>query len=93
MNHKIFVRSISIYRESNMPTEGWIQSCFKCYILTSRDILFKTYKKNNNVCEINVFLCTSCKNKLKKKVTEYLAFYKKCDKYIIERYWRNSTTS
>ena len=27
-------KTIEIYRDSHLPSKGWIQSCFNCYTLT-----------------------------------------------------------
>ena len=38
------MKNIYIFRESKLPKEGWIQSCFHCYEFTSREILYKRKK-------------------------------------------------
>ena len=42
------IKKIYIYRDSHLPEEGWLQSCFNCYQITSKLILFKKYKTNKN---------------------------------------------
>ena len=38
-NRKKIIKEIYIYRESHLPTDGWIQKCFHCDTLTSKNIL------------------------------------------------------
>ena len=78
------IKKIYIYRDSHLPEEGWLQSCFDCYQITSKIILFKTYKTiKNNVeiyWEIYIHLCNTCKcdeNKERKK-----KFLNNYNKYI-----------
>ena len=90
MNKKI-IKSVYIYRESKLPHNGWIQSCFNCYIFTAKNILFRTHTKSNIIYEFNVFLCPLCqrdliKKKEKENVLLNMKFQNKCHKYIKKNY-------
>ena len=88
------VKSVYIYRDSKLPYDGWIHSCFNCYIFTERNILFKThYNKNTKTLyEFNVFLCPLCqrdliKKKEKKNILLNIKFQNKCHDYIKDNYY------
>jgi len=88
MNKKI-VKSISIYRDSKLPENGWMQSCFNCYIFTAKNILFKTHVNKNTTHEFFVYLCPLCQREFKKKNNEksYIIFQNKCNDYIAFNYY------
>ena len=83
------LKQIYIYRDSHLPEEGWLQSCFKCYQFTSKTILFKTYKtKKKNVeyyWEIYIHVCNKCNNYLKDD-KNYDEFLNKYNNYMNEHY-------
>ena len=82
------VKQIYIYRDSHLPEEGWLQSCFECYQITSKTILFKTYKTNKKnieyYWEIYIHLCNKCKNCLMENLND--DFLEKYDNYICEHF-------
>tara|TARA_X000000368_G_C22969052_1_gene684587 strand:- start:511 stop:789 length:279 start_codon:yes stop_codon:yes gene_type:complete len=76
------IKKIYIYRDSHLPEEGWLQSCFDCYQITSKLILFKTYKTNNNNAdiywEIYIHQCNNCKcDENEEKQKKFLNSYNK----------------
>jgi len=86
------IKSVYIYRDSKLPYNGWIQSCFNCYIFTERNILFKTHYNENikTLYEFNVFLCPLCQRDLIKKKNNVLLnmkFRNKCHNYIEDNYF------
>tara|TARA_B110000008_G_C16783149_1_gene489532 strand:- start:369 stop:674 length:306 start_codon:yes stop_codon:yes gene_type:complete len=88
------IKSVYIYRDSKLPYNGWIQSCFNCYIFTERTILFKTYYDEDmkTLYEFNVFLCPLCqrdliKKKKKENILLNIKFQRKCHDYIYRNYY------
>ena len=82
----MILKDIEIYRDSHLPTNGWIQSCFNCYSLTSKTILYKTIMQKNTIYDFRVYLCPSCNNKFKKKILGFIEFSNVCNKYIKKNY-------
>ena len=79
----IMLHKIYIYRDKeNLPEEGWFQSCFMCYTITSNLKLFDTFKKNKEIYEIYVYVCPPCKKKMETKVNYRETFKQKCIRYI-----------
>jgi hypothetical protein len=79
------IKQIYIYRDSHLPEEGWLQSCFQCYQITSKTCLFKTYKtkkKNSKTYwEIYIHVCNKCNNHLKND-ENYYDFLNKYNNYM-----------
>lgn len=101
-NRRKIIKEIYIYRESHLPENGWIQKCFNCESLTSKNILFKmlTEKKGCYIkyWEFNVHLCYVCKRNLysnkSENIKKFLKFSQKCNDYIVEEYpFLNNTDS
>ena len=95
------VKIIYIYRESHLPYNGWLQSCFNCYRITSKLITFKTihnkgylkknFRYNYSYWEFKVFLCGNCRRKLENKknccnIKDYTKFNSICNRYIKNHY-------
>ena len=95
------VKIIYIYRDSHLPYNGWLQSCFNCYRITSKLITFKTihnkgylqknYRFRYSYWEFKVFLCGKCRRRLEDKkncenIKEYTKFNSTCNKYITKHY-------
>lgn len=98
---KKIVKIIYLYRDSHLPCNGWLQSCFNCYTITSKTITFKTihnkgyFKKRfvyeYDYWEFKVFLCGKCRRKLEdkkdcKNIKEYTKFNSTCNRYIKNHY-------
>jgi len=77
------LRRIYLYRDSDMPEKGWLQSCFLCYAFTSRlnDFKKETCNKGSIMNHYVVFVCKDCVEKLKEKEI-YNKYEKKCEDYI-----------
>ena len=80
------MKNIYIYRESHLPKEGWIQSCFHCYIPTSHEIIFKRERVEKTIFQFNVYLCPHCRRKFRNNIGKSLEFTQKCEKYILQNY-------
>ena len=73
---------IFIYRDSHLPEEGWLQSCFKCKEITGKYFLFQTFYKEKDVYEFYIHTCSKCKKKFDNYPLVYVNFGDKCNKYI-----------
>ena len=93
-NRKKIKKEIYIYRESHLPDNGWIQKCFHCDTLTSKNILFKTITQKKGCYikywEFNIHLCNKCKRYLhsnkSENIKKFLKFSQKCNDYIVKEY-------
>ena len=75
-------KKIYIYRDSHLPEEGWIQSCFHCYTYTSSVIDYTFFKYKKVIYECDVYLCESCETLLQEDNTQKERFRNRCDRYI-----------
>ena len=83
------IKQIYIYRDSHLPSQGWLQSCFHCYSITSHNKLFDIYNTNKNnivLWEIYIYLCPKCKRLLNNDKLEYKTFNKEYEKYLFKNY-------
>jgi hypothetical protein len=78
----LLMKNIYIFRESKLPKEGWIQSCFHCYEFTSGEILYKRKKVDKIIYQFNIALCPRCRRIFRESPGLNMEFSKKCDKYI-----------
>lgn len=93
-NRRKIIKEIYIYRESHLPEKGWIQKCFNCESLTSKNILFKTLTEKKGCYvkywEFNIHLCYVCKRYLhsnkSENIKKFLKFSQKCNDYIVKEY-------
>lgn len=70
------------YTNRNMPEEGWMQSCFKCYQYTSNTVYFKQIKNRGEDFAIYIYVCRKCMNKINKSERLQNLLIRKCDRYI-----------
>mgnify|MGYP001318163826 CR=1 FL=1 len=57
-----------IYYETDLPKDGWFQSCIGCDIITSKTIFYKLINViNQPQIEIYNYLCETCKKKISNK--------------------------
>ena len=80
------MKNIYIFRESKLPKEGWLQSCFECYDFTSREILYKRKKVGKTIYQFNIAVCPRCCKIFRENAGQNLEFSKKCDNYIARHY-------
>tara|TARA_Y100000816_G_C25721881_1_gene380599 strand:+ start:160 stop:432 length:273 start_codon:yes stop_codon:yes gene_type:complete len=76
------IKRIYIYRDSHLPEEGWLQSCFKCAEITGKYILFKTFYKNKELYEFYIHTCNKCKGIFERNPIEYIYYSDDCNYYI-----------
>ena len=78
------LKQIYIYRDSHLPEDGWLQSCFYCYTFTSNIIDYTTIRYKRTLYECNVHLCPTCENFLHKpeNIEKQEKFRHKCNRYI-----------
>lgn len=58
-------KKFCMYYDSDLPKDGWLQTCIVCDRVTSKTIFYKIVKKNRKVeIEIYNYLCNICKKKL-----------------------------
>ena len=60
--------SITIFFESDLPINGWLQSCIFCESYTSKLKCLENYKNY----KINFHVCKECNNKITLKKNKYL---------------------
>jgi len=80
------VKIIDIFKKSHLPKDGWLQSCFNCYIITSKTYYYRMVLFNKKKYKFSIFCCPQCKNKLYKDNLKEHKFSKVCDKYIFFHY-------
>lgn len=74
--------SITIFFESDLPINGWLQSCIFCNLYTSKLKCLNNYKNY----KINFHVCKDCNEKVLLKIKKYfkvLNYYQRIiDKYM-----------
>lgn len=80
------ITTIDICRKSHLPEKGWLQACFNCYSITGKTLEYSTIRKFNNIFNVNVYLCPSCKRKFQNNIFEYHVFTIECNNYIKRNY-------
>ena len=84
------IKQIFIYRDSHLPEKGWLQSCFDCYIITSKMKLFDMYKIHNilgtTINEFYIYMCPKCYRQLYLDKKKYNVFFNDYKKYIYKNY-------
>lgn len=80
------VKTIDIFKQSHLPKEGWLQSCFNCYTITSKTYYYKMVIFKNINYKFNIYCCPKCKKNLYKEKYKLYKFSKTCDNYIYFHY-------
>jgi hypothetical protein len=83
MLHKIYI----YHDHDTLPEEGWFQSCFLCYTITSHTHLFDTREIDKKIYEINVYLCPDCKKKMQPEGDTADVLKQKCTIYINKHFF------
>ena len=75
-------RRMYIYKETHLPSVGWLHGCFVCYTITGICEVFSKKETRKRMIEHVVYICPNCKkliqenNKVrqeyKTKVNEYI---------------------
>lgn len=80
------IKRIYLYRDSHLPEEGWLQSCFKCKEITGKYFLFQTFHKEDDLYEFYIHICSKCKKKFDNSALLYVNFSDKCNEYIRDHF-------
>jgi hypothetical protein len=80
------IKRIYLYRDSHLPEEGWLQSCFKCKEITGKYFLFQTFHKEDDLYEFYIHICSKCKKKFDNSPLLYVNFSDKCNEYIRDHF-------
>jgi hypothetical protein len=76
------IREVHLYSDTHLPIRGWLQGCWECETITSRLITYKTVTKNILTYKYIVYLCPTCKNKIKNNPEKKEDFNTKCNEFI-----------
>ena len=69
INEKVY-----IYYDTDLPKNGWMQTCTVCDRVTSKAVFYKIIKKNRKTkIEVYNYLCNTCQKKLSN--TEFYKTY------------------
>jgi hypothetical protein len=61
-------KKFCMYYDSNLPKDGWLQTCIVCDRVTSKTVFYKIIKKNRKTkIEVYNYLCNTCQKKLSNK--------------------------
>ena len=71
-----------IFKETHLPTEGWLHRCFVCHNITGNCEVFNKRENDLQIVERVVFVCRSCcrilsgddelREKYDEKVSKYI---------------------
>jgi len=70
-----------IFKETHLPTEGWLHGCFVCHNITGNCEVFNKRENEYQIVERVVFVCRSCcriladDDELRKKYDEKVSKY------------------
>jgi hypothetical protein len=70
-----------IFKETHLPTEGWLHGCFVCHNITGNCEVFNKRENDYQIVERVVFVCRSCcriladDDELRKKYDEKVSKY------------------
>lgn len=81
-------KTIYLYRDSDLPEEGWQHPCFLCYTITGNEVDYKMVEKTDifsrtkTVYNYVVYMCRTCEKKIKLDAELKDKYVKRCEKYI-----------
>jgi hypothetical protein len=75
-------RRMYIYKETNLPSVGWLQGCFICYAITGNCELFSRKETMRKTTEHVVYLCPICKKLVKSNDKVRQEYIRKVKSYI-----------
>lgn len=75
-------RRIYLYRDSDMPQQGWQQACFMCYSITARLLDYKTVETYSKRSNYVVYMCGYCQKQLQIKPEKHTRYVMRCEDYI-----------
>ena len=79
------IKNVYLYRDSHLPEEGWLQSCFRCYTITSKLYSFKTIENKKKYIN-SKFICVLLSKKIINDDNEFVKFSNRANKYIDGKY-------
>jgi len=74
-------KTIELYQLTNLPKEGWIQSCLSCATRTSRLYDYKLVKGDHLTIDFKAYLCPECKKHLSDQLF-VIFLHNKCENKI-----------
>ena len=80
------IETIELFKNSDLPKSGWLQSCFYCKSNTSLTTHITTHVKKKKTYKFDCYLCKDCKRTFKKNQILYYHFLKDCKIYIHNKY-------
>lgn len=83
-------KNVYLYLESNMPKDGWFQSCYSCGSITRHTILMYSMNVKTRYFLCNVFTCPKCKKKYRKDVDRYDSYREYCLRKIYDSISKNN---
>jgi len=75
-------RRMYIYKNTDLPSVGWLQGCFICYSITGNCELFSRKETLRKTKEYVVYLCPTCKQLVKSNDKVRQEYIKKVRSYI-----------
>lgn len=75
------IKHIYIFKDTHLPERGWLQGCYVCSQITSRNITFKSIELEKKTNKFIVYLCPSCRCDLEKDDEQNLWFINKCNRF------------
>ena len=76
------LKKIYLYRDSILPTAGWLQTCIICKTITSNLHHYKTIEINKTIYEYQAYLCPPCCRRIQDPSKSEI-FNSICESYII----------
>ena len=83
------IKNVYLYRDSHLPEQGWLQSCFKCYSITGKLYSFKTIENKKKIYQFQIYMCPSCQRKIEEDEDAFIKFSNRANKYIDGTYGKN----
>ena len=71
-----------IFKETHLPTEGWLHGCFVCHSVTGNCEVFNKRETDTQIVERVVFVCRSCGRILSDDIELREKYDEKVSKYI-----------
>ena len=75
-------RRMYIYKETRLPTEGWLHGCFVCHTITGNCEVFNKKEDDSQITERVVYVCRSCCRLLSEDCEMKENFNQKVSNYI-----------
>lgn len=73
-----------LFPKSNLPKDGWFQSCVVCYAITADLIFFEEHTCHKETIKYYAHLCKDCKKIMKKNKKINEKYERRCNKLIAD---------